>query len=225
MSDPLLETDLPYRLGGGLIFDKRGHPVPAEMCLVKITPGEGWDVDVSMRGVQSKVSGPTPNHIVAILAERLEANNLKGVAESDLWVNLNIIWMGRVNPRHHRVLMSDMLHAVTTVSPSDQAGSTRIHHNADQWSDLAWGALELYLCQENYRWPTFNSLVAAMSVTFSPSLTPTLGDGRLHKRLTRWVTAVCTDPIYDREEARKWLKAARSEVMSEVYEGSPLWTR
>jgi hypothetical protein len=225
MSDPLSETDLPYRLGEGIIFDKRGRKISPEMCLVRATPGEGWDVDVSIRGVPSKVSGPTPNHVVAILAERLEVNGLEGVPVTDIWANLNIIWMGRVNPRHHHVVMSDMFHAVTTVEPSEQAGSTRIHHNPDQWSDLAWGTLELYLCREDYRWGDFVIRARDLVVIFSPSLTPTLGDGRLSLRLTRQINHLVTDPIYDRAEAREWLKRARSEVMSEAYEGSPLWSR
>jgi hypothetical protein len=225
MADPLLETDLPYRIGSANLTDGRGRTVPTDECLVNMTPGEGWDVVVSVRGVPSPVSGTSPLRVVDTLAKRLESNGLEGVSVRDLWINLNIMWMGRVNPRHHRVAMADVVHAVTAVVPDTAEDSTQILHPASEWSGLAWGTLELYLCREDYCWYTFNTLISEMAVIFSPAVTPTLGDGGLHLRMVRQLVDLRADPVYSRDEARKWLTKTRSKVMDEDYKGSPLWSR
>lgn len=225
MADSLDITDLPYRHRGKPLTGKFGKTVEVDQCLLSVTPGEGWGVTISIKGVSCEITGDSPIRVFAQLYERLELNGVENPPAKTLWANLNIMWMGRVNYKHHQVDFIAFLESLEAVTPSIDENATQIKHPVADWAHLAWGTLEIYLCHETYEWRSFQELLALVQRTACQNFCPTLGDSKFYQRFIGRKAEAELSPIYKREDARAWLIETRSAVMNEEYTGSPLWVR
>jgi len=221
MTDPLDITNLPYRRNPARVTSRFNF----QSCLVSATPNGGWALTVEIKGVPAEVDGATPLAVFHNLEERLHANGAKDFSPVDVWCNLNMVWMANLHERHHKVNLPTFLTFLNTVEVKTFENSNQIKHPLSEWLHLNWGAMEIYLCGENYNWADFQILASSTLRVLDPIHFPSIGNQAVHDQMRIRVHLLQSDPAYTREAARAWLVLARQDVSDPDYKGSPLWVR
>ena len=219
MPDSLELTDLAYRYNPA----KPVNSFNLQECLINATPMEGWGVTVAIKGVPSRIEGEMPLIVVANLAERLTNNGIK-FEQIDLWCNLNVTWMGRVNAKHHKVKLTNMLSLFTAVEVKTFKGAHTLKHPPEAWIGAYWDTLEAQLCMDSYVWSRFYKGFMLFVMMLDQDTNTTLANAGLFKKLYLHGVHLQNNPRYSRDAAREWLTQTRSDVMGTPHTPSKLWS-
>jgi hypothetical protein len=185
--------------------DGRSHPVAQNHISPKVRPLSGWSAAFIINGQDIRIEGKTPQETYSSALEQLRLNGVEVTAEN-LWLNLNIQWMGRINDKHQIVRLSDLLH-ISQAGGSATHAPTRARKpvSPDVWGSKGWAMLQQYLAQDTYEYGRFLMLATELARWVDPSVNPTLGCADCFRHYTMALNVLRTNPLHTQDEARKWL--------------------
>lgn len=148
---------------------RRGKTVSLLRPLVTIRPPQGWSVIISVLGHSMKVMGNTAAEVYSRVDQVYRENGIS-LLPVNLWFNLNLIWIPRVNIRYMTIPYETLLQlggeGCVTPKPKtadlltrQQLAQVRVRDPIDIIGPKLWGMLQTYLAKTDYEETTFSDLV------------------------------------------------------------------
>lgn len=201
-----------FRAKSNTIQLKTGQTVPLNGPLVSgmKRPATGWTVRFRLNGVDKVVHGNNPQAVGNRARETLKQADVT-FTEADLWLNLNLQWMEKMEHRNFKVDHAKLAALVQTEGVSE-APTQRKTFTPEQWGSIAWKWLGLYLAQDNYNPEDFLRQLETVLVMLSPSSNPTIGCIRCFSEWSAVMANTRHNMPKTLEEARKWLWQEHNKV-------------
>lgn len=199
---------LTYQATNSSVTGKDGRAHAINQVLVKRphTPQGGWKVNLTMNGQEVVVPGGSGQEVFAE-AKRLFALNDVPVRDLDLWLTLNIMWIGRVPEKYHVVRVSDLMTAAVSAG-NDLAAKPTSHREylgPAVWGAKGWGMLQQYLALDTYSYGTFLNFATELAKWIDPALNPSRGCSDCFIHYTTALARLRITPLHRQDEARRWL--------------------
>ena len=105
------QNGLQYSLATETIFVK-GYEITTPLLPPMKAPRGGWKFSPYLRGHEIRISKSKPHDVAAEVAQLLTLNEILYTNEQ-LWLNLNIQWVGKAVERYQKVKLQDLL-AIST---------------------------------------------------------------------------------------------------------------
>jgi|SRR5690349_10960399 len=175
-------------------------------------PQGGWKVKIPVKGQHVVVDGPGPVHVFNKVRHLLLQNGMEA-KPNDIWLNLNIGWMGRTPAKYHSVPLSDVLKVVTAKNGKEETVDSRKRsYKPQDWGQFAWMWLNLFLARESYSFREFLLQVEYVLDLLSPENNPELGCADCYRKFQPVVAKLRNEPLPTQEGARRWLVDAHNTV-------------
>jgi hypothetical protein len=169
-------------------------------------PSGGWKVSLVVNGQHIEADGPSGEAVHAEAVRLLQLNGLV-FSDLDLWLNLNIQWVGRATEKYQVVRLSDLMTAASgsAVPPEHAPTRARLQVGPAVWGRKGWGMLQMYLALDTYEFGTFLMLASELRKWLDPNLNPTTGCAECFIHFGAAIADLRNRPRYTQAEAREWL--------------------
>lgn len=207
------ESTLSYRALSSTVTGRDGQSRRITQPLVdEANKGHGgWKVTLTVKGHTREVVAGSPRATFAAASALLVANEVV-VSELDLWLNLNIQWIGRAVTRRQVVRLEDIMAVAQGNDAPVAAHASKTNVPPMVWGRKGWGMLQQELAQNVYVYSDFLFLATKLSRWLDPDLNPTTGCSKCFAHFTGALAILRSHPIHVQQEARVWLWKLMNQV-------------
>jgi hypothetical protein len=169
-------------------------------------PTGGWRVSLLVNGQHIEADGPSGQAVHDEAVRLLQLNGLV-FSDLDLWLNLNIQWLGRATEKYQVVRLSDLMTAASgsAVPPEHAPTRARPQIGPAVWGRKGWGMLQMYLALDTYEFGTLLMLATELRKWLDPNLNPSTGCAECFIHFGAAIADLRNRPRYTQAEARDWL--------------------
>lgn len=169
-------------------------------------PTGGWRVSLLVNGQHIEADGPSGQAVHDEVVRLLQLNGLV-FSDLDLWLNLNIQWIGRATEKYQVVRLSDLMTAASgsAVPPEHAPTRARPQVGPAVWGRKGWGMLQMYLALDTYEFGTLLMLATELRKWLDPNLNPSTGCAECFIHFGAAIADLRNRPRYTQAEARDWL--------------------
>lgn len=164
----------------------------------------GWKVRLTIKGHTQEVTGATARATYKLAAALLTTNGIP-FKELDLWLNLNIQWVGRAIAKRQVVRIEDLMAVATGNAAPAVAHASKANVPPKAWGRKGWGMLQMYLAQDVYSYATFFFLANELSNWVNPDINPSIGCSECYQHYIGALAELRGNPLHVQADARKWL--------------------
>jgi hypothetical protein len=195
---------------------RNGAVVPLYGSLIRSgkRPSGGWFFNFRVRGIDFKVNGISPQQVARQVHTKLKQNGVS-ISPADLWLNLNLQWMNRLDHEHFTVTR-EALTSLIKIEAEDQGKpedtSLRKSFTPEQWGSRAWKWLGLYLAQDDYNPIAFLLQLEAVLGLLNPMVSPATGCIKCYTEFSAEMQNIRNNMPRTLDDARKWLWSFHNKV-------------
>lgn len=184
---------------------KLGKVVPLNTALILNgrRPQGGWSVRLRINGVDQQITGNSPSEVAKRLKDAATSAG-ETLTIADIWLNLNLHWMSRLDNKYFLVSASELSSAILQAGEAP-APSLRKVFTPGVWGSVAWKWLGLYLAQDTYHPDKFLEQLLTVQEMLNPVSSPTLGCINCYADFSQELSNIRLRMPRTREEARHWL--------------------
>lgn len=199
--------ELAYYATSSTITSLRGETLSIQQPLIDgfKSPRGGWRAQFRVNGLDYKFTG-SQALVTFKQAKDIFAKNGIRVRDVDIWLNLNLQWFDRIDDKYKRVRHAALLEiASTSESTAKTVNPDKRQYTPAQWGKHAWNFLGAYLAQDEYAWSDYRIILEMVRSMLNPSINPSIGCAECYREFSKETDRLASNPLNDREEARKWL--------------------
>lgn len=201
-----------FRAQSPTISLKTGRTVRLDRPFVAGTrrPSGGWHATFRINGTDLTFNGKTPQEVAAKVQKTHYDNGIT-LSAADVWLNLNLQWMERLDQAYFQVDKGVLTKAILEEGEK-RVESLRKGFEPSRWGSRAWNWMALYLAQDHYDPAAFMTILEQVLGMLNPNVNPTLGCIRCHGEWSNELQKIRLQPPATQEDARKWLHAVHNSV-------------
>lgn len=190
-------------------------PLDNPMILGTRRPSGGWWAKFRINGVDQIFKGRFPAETFKLVQEGHKKNNIT-LRPQDIWLNLILQWMERLDLKYFLVNRVDL----TNMIQGQETGPRATQRQAvlpQVWGSIAWKWLGLLLAQDSYSSETFLSNLDQVLNLMSPSSNPSLGCLECFTEFSTELHRIRLNMPPDRDAARQWLWNFHNKVNRRIH--------
>lgn len=175
-------------------------------------PRGGWAVRMLIKGTTHTITGENGRDVFNQCSRLLSTNSIE-VSDLDLWYSLNHQWLNRSDESVITVDL-DYFNSLSLPPTKEQDGSPKERVAPEKWARSEWLHLGNYLATDpdSYRHDDFLKSVEITLMLLNPAKSSRIGCQVCYSFFASKVASLRFSPIYDIEEARRWLWGVHNEV-------------
>lgn len=195
------------------VTGKDGRPYSVTTCLVEAgnRPRRGWSVVLPIKGHLQTIAGSSARAVHDTAASMLRTNQVE-FTELDLWYNLNLQWLQRVQEHRQKVRHADLMQIAIGNAPPPVAHAKKGNTPPAIWGRKGWGNLQMYLAGNVYEYAGFLRRAIDLGELVNPDLNPSIGCATCFQHYSAALEVLKRTPIYSQQDARMWLFNLMNEV-------------
>lgn len=201
--------------------DGKRYSIEGSLIPTGRRPSGGYRFQLTIAGHTASSPASTAREAFAEASRLLSTNGVE-VSARDLWLNLNIQWLQRLDEKYHVVRLADLLEVASGNDPSPAPHKNRANVGPKTWGSKGWGMLQMYLAQDVYEYGTFVGLATELSKWVNPEVNPSIGCADCYIHFTGALDRLRRKALYTQVEARKWLVDTMNAVNKQ--NGKPVWS-
>lgn len=187
-------------------------------------PRGGWKVKLLLPGQihAMEFDGKTAQAVFSQVKAAV-VNNSITMSDESIWLNLNMVWMDRVDQKFWLLLRNDLASLVQQEDAPAKQTPGLILTPPTMWGSRGWQAMGILLASNSFQWSLFLSVVKEVLSLLNPVSNPITGCQECYVEFSREVGRLETSGALSREQAREWLFEFHNKVNTRI--GKPTLTR
>jgi hypothetical protein len=194
-----------------LVMDLKSRLISIEQPLFNKfkRPTEGWRVRFTIKGMVHDITDSTALRVFNKAMQLFTLNEVE-IEPATLWYNMNHQWYSRT--RVGKLTNDGALNELAKVGAKDDRQDKLVYHHPKEWGAKGWQWLGLYLAKDDYIWKDFMRQCEEVLELLSPTKNAAIGCIDCYREFASHVARLKNSPIYDKEDARKWLWTIHNSV-------------
>jgi len=176
-------------------------------------PSGGWRAQFQINGVNHLIDGRTA-HEVALRTSQAHAKNGISLTAADIWLNLNLQWMDRLDAKRFTATQAALTEMIVT--EGTEAPTKRRVFPPEVWGSIAWKWLGLFLAKDDYLPDLFLHELERVLSMLDPALCPTLGCLTCFVEFSAELNRIRLNMPETKEDARRWLHSFHNRVNARI---------
>ena len=216
--------ELNYRATSSTILSMQGKTLDIKQPLIASfgKPTGGWGVRLRVKGQHFYLGAETSKDAYFKVKDTL--NNKLGltISDDDIWLNMNIQWYQRLQPKYYLVRLADLLRLADPVGMKEQTHNPRVrNYTPSDWGRFAWDFMGIYLSQDDYYWDEYFATLERVQKMLNKDNNPSIGCNECYIEFTKELESVRNTPMHDVNKAREWLVNFHNKVNKRI--GKPMF--
>lgn len=194
-----------FRASKTTVTLRSGKVVPLDHALVigMRRPTGGWVATFRINGIDKTFTGRSPQELGNTVLREHQKNNVS-LSVADLWLNLNLQWMERLDQKYFLVDRSELTKLILQEGQTAEVTQRQVI-TPEKWGSIAWKWLGLLLAQDGYTPEVFVLHCEQVLTLLNPSLNPGIGCIRCFADFAAEMSRIRMNPPKGLDEARRWL--------------------